>query len=259
MTSLSLHLLWAVLSAAPVQRIVVLDVKPRVGVSNELAQAVTDDVVVEIRKRAKGISVVGAEEIRSMLGHEQERQKMGCQEVSCLAEIGGAMGAATLVIGTLARFGTTYLLTLQVVNVRAARVEREASLKISGKNDESLLGGVAKAVAQIFPNGPPGKEEAGAVPEAAVAEAEAEPSGSHVLRWTFLGGAVAAAAVGVVGLVEVLNYTSLDGQLKNQQIPAGMTYAKAQSQQGAAGTWGTAGLVLGGVAAACVVGMALTW
>ena len=46
---------------------------------------------------------------------------------------------------------------------------------------------------------------------------------------------------------------------KNQQIPAGVTYAKAQSQQSAAGTWGTAGLVLGGVAAACVVGMALTW
>ena len=37
-----------------------------------------------------------------------------------MAELGGALGASTLVTGTLARFGSTYLLTLQLVDVRAA-------------------------------------------------------------------------------------------------------------------------------------------
>jgi hypothetical protein len=97
-------------------------------------------------------------------------------------------------------------------------------------------------------------------PAAAVTAAPAsEAPRSHALRWTFMGVGIAAAAVAVVGAVEVVDYTNLDGQLQKQQIPAGLTYQSAKSQQSAAGTWGTVGLVLGGVAVACVVGMAIAW
>jgi hypothetical protein len=114
---------------------------------------------------------------------------------------------------------------------------------------------------------PPGREHGmegmlpveGAPATGATAAPGGEAPRSHALRWTFLGVGIVAAAVAVVGAVEVVNYTNLDGQLQKQQIPAGLTYQSAKNQQSAAGTWGTVGLVLGGVAAACVVGMAVAW
>src|ERR1700722_7870584 len=123
--------------AAPATvRIVVTDVKPRVGVSKELAQGIPDELGTEVRKRAPNATVLGAEDIRSMIGMQQQKQSLGCQDVSCLAELGGALGASTLVTGTLARFGSTYLLTLQLVDVRAAKVARQASLKLKSKSDD---------------------------------------------------------------------------------------------------------------------------
>jgi outer membrane biosynthesis protein TonB len=94
---------------------------------------------------------------------------------------------------------------------------------------------------------------------ASVPEPAVQASPSHALRWTFVGVGVAAAAVAVVGAVEVASYTNLAGQLQNRQIPAGLTYQAANGQRNEAGTWGTAGLVLAGVAAACAIGLAVAW
>jgi hypothetical protein len=141
--------------AAATPRIAVMDVAPRGGVSADIATTISDALVLEVRKRSPGVSVVGAEEIRSMMGLAAEKQKLGCQEVSCLAEIGGALGAERMVTGTLGRLGETYLLGVQLIDVAHARVVRSGSATVSAKQDDLLFGAVASAVGQIFDGSPP--------------------------------------------------------------------------------------------------------
>ncbi len=135
-------------AAAP--RIAVMDVKVRGGVSGEVASTVSEAVVVEVRRRSPGASVIGAEEIRSMIGVAVEKAKLGCDDMACLAEIGGALGAERLVLGTLGRLGDTYLLSLQLVDVAHGRVVASGAATVSAKHDDLLFGAVASAVGQIF-------------------------------------------------------------------------------------------------------------
>jgi hypothetical protein len=250
--------LFLLLASPAVPRIAVLDVKARVGVTTELAQGITDDLVVEVRRQAKGMQIISAEEIRSMLGFAQQKQKLGCQEMSCLAEIGGALGADLLVIGTLGKFGATYLLSLQLIETRAAKVKQQASLKLTGKSDDELLEAVSKAVEQLFPPAVvPAPVAATTAPIAVVSEPVA-PKKSHILPWTLIGVGAASAVVAAVGGIEVLNYLSFNNSLTNGTESAADA-AQAQSKHGTANAWAATSLVLVGVAAACTVGAVITW
>ncbi len=139
----------ALLAAQP--RLAVLDVRAGVGISPELARGLGDALTHEVRQRNPGVDVLGATEIRSMLEVQREKSRLGCQDVSCLAEIGGALGADRIVTAGLNRFGDTYLFTLQLVDVRRARVVRDAQEKLSGSNQAELLSVVEEAVARLFP------------------------------------------------------------------------------------------------------------
>ena len=64
-------LILSLLVAAP--RLAVLDVQARVGVSADLATALSDAVVVEVRRQNPGVGVVGSDEVRTMLSMEKQR------------------------------------------------------------------------------------------------------------------------------------------------------------------------------------------
>ncbi len=139
----------AVIATQP--RLAVLDVRAGVGISPELARGLGDALTHEVRRRNPDVDVLGATEIRSMLEVQREKSKLGCQDVSCLAEIGGALGADRIITTGLNKFGDTYLFTLQLVDVRRARVVRDAAEKLSGNDQGELLSAVERAVTGIFP------------------------------------------------------------------------------------------------------------
>jgi len=139
----------ALLAAQP--RLAVLDVRAGVGISPDLARGLGEALTHEVRRRNPDLDVLGATEIRSMLEMQRERSKLGCKDVSCLVEIGGALGADRLVTAGLNKFGGTYLFTLQLVDVRRARVVRDAAEKLGGNDQGELLAAVERAVAGIFP------------------------------------------------------------------------------------------------------------
>jgi len=145
----SLILLLALTTAGP--RIAVLDLKARVGVSAELAQAITDDVVSEVRRLLPRAKVISADEIRSTVKYDLQKRDLGCDVTSCLSEIGGALGVELLVTGTLSKFGKTYLLSLKTIDPRLATVAHEYTQKIAGDSEEALLAAVAPGVRQLFP------------------------------------------------------------------------------------------------------------
>src|SRR5262249_1118110 len=67
--------------------------------------------------------VTSKDDIRAMLSHEKERSLLGCEDASCLAEIGGALGVEYLVTGTVAKLDKRTTIDLPLVNIRKGSVD----------------------------------------------------------------------------------------------------------------------------------------
>jgi tetratricopeptide (TPR) repeat protein len=241
-------------ATAQVHRIAVLDVQAQSNVPETLAKSVLSLVVHDVRQRATGAVVVGADEIRAMLGLEHQKQLLGCTEVSCLAEIGGALGAEKLVLGSLSRFGDTYVLDLKLVEARSAKVLAEGSVRV--QDEGALPDAVTRSVVSLFPNGGPVDTS----PRPELTQAPEARHGSHALAWTLFvasGVAVGFALYGVVRDVQVQNAIS---QL-TPEAGAATYQANIGTALGAsnAANWQIAAIALGVGAVAAAVGGGFAW
>jgi len=93
------------------QKIAVLDLEAR-GVEQTIAAALTDIDAVELKKLGV-FDVISRTDIQQMLDFEATKQLIGCGAGQCIAEIGGALGVAKVVNGSIR---LTYTLS-QVVGI----------------------------------------------------------------------------------------------------------------------------------------------
>ncbi len=119
--------------AAPGQRLAVLDLKP-LGAPAELAHTLTG-VVAEEAGKVPGVTAMSQAEIGAMLGLERQKQMLGCGDESCLAEIGGALGAKQVISGSLGLVGKAYVLQLELVDTAHARVVDRESKTVADAGD----------------------------------------------------------------------------------------------------------------------------
>jgi hypothetical protein len=137
---------------------------------------------------ASQCQVLSQGDIQSMVDFEASKAA-SCAENSdnCLAELGSALGVDRIVAGSIGSLGHDYVITVRLVDIGHAVVERRAEEVVSGEPEKLRL--AAKLVARdLFPRDTP-------LPP--VALAKPEPS-----LWTplFIGG-VGAGALGVAGTV----------------------------------------------------------
>jgi hypothetical protein len=82
--------------------------------------------------------VISRDDIKNMLSHQQDQILLGCADESCLVKIGGALGAKNLVAGTVGRVGEKYVISLQRIDVRDAKVIRRVEREFEGSRDKLL-------------------------------------------------------------------------------------------------------------------------
>lgn len=128
-------------------KIAVMDLRAS-GVAPALAQNLTEVVTAEL-KSLRGFQVISHQEIKAMLSFEELRRGLGCEEESCLAEIGGALGVDLLVAGNVGRIEQTYLLSLKVIDIRHARTAGREQESFVGPPD-GLLGAARFAIRRVF-------------------------------------------------------------------------------------------------------------
>ena len=261
----------ALSAAHPAQpKIAVMDVVLKAGAPAGAGQILSEAIVNEVRKREPGAQVISAEEIRSMIQVEGEKQQLGCRsdkELACLAEIGGALGVERVVIGSLGRLGKTYVYSLKLVDVSRAQVLTSSSLNLATHEDDELLNATARLVADLFPES---HAPAPVVPVPAAAEvpsssepapvasvAQASPSHSHLTSILLGVGGLACAGVAIYGLTRVLAYNSDVSTINSRG--QGLSYAQFHSDQSSAQLWQPLGIGLAVLGAAGLTGAVLTW
>jgi hypothetical protein len=240
-------LLGLTLAAGP-HTVLVLDLNVRSGVSPDLAQTLSELMAIEVRKIAPGQRIYSGADIKALIGFKKQKAMLGCEDSSCLAELGGALGAQEIVTGSLSFIAEDYVLVLRRMDVAKSSVIEEVTANVPKATTAKLQEAVRDGIDKLWRVAPV------AVPEPAVS-VSAEPRRSHVLPIVLGGVAVAALAASAVGFVEVASFYSLrSGSAKNP-----VTYAQAQSAQSSA-QWGAplgfAGL---GVAVAAGTGAVIAW
>ncbi len=117
-------------AAAAEQSIAILSIAGEPG-DAALRQSLADALASELGK-VPGLRVITKSELDSLLGFEKLKDAMGCDDVSCLAEIGAALGTDRLMTGTLATGRASggsefFSLTLQLVDPKSSNVAARLS------------------------------------------------------------------------------------------------------------------------------------
>ena len=118
------------------------------GVEKDLAKNISDIVTVEL-KQFKGFQIISSQEIMAMINFETVKQGVGCEDDSCFAEIGNALGVGFLVSGGVGLVEETYIINIKVINIRQAKiVGREQELFVGPA--DGLLPAARFAVRRVF-------------------------------------------------------------------------------------------------------------
>lgn len=136
-------------AAAPKARVAAFNLDALAGVEPKLAELVSEYVVGEARKLS-GQEVLGVKELEAMLGYEQKKQLAGCTDTSCAVAIGGAFGVDKILMGNLGKVGQSHFFNLKLIDVKAAKVERQFSLLVQGGTEEGYFDAARKGIKEVF-------------------------------------------------------------------------------------------------------------
>jgi hypothetical protein len=129
-------------------KIAVLDLKDS-GIGPEAASLLTG--IVCNRLSSFGVfEVISREDIKNLLTHEQDRMLLGCSNDECLVKIGGVLGAENLVAGSVGMVGKKYVINVQLLDVRQAKVQKRVERQFEGTRERLLeeIGNAAHMVVE---------------------------------------------------------------------------------------------------------------
>ena len=144
-----MHALIALLLAAAPSgkpRLAFIELTPGADVSKEVAQSAGELLVVALSETGK-FDVITRGDVKAILGYEAQAQLLGCGEASCMVDLGGALGAAYLVSGSLSRLGGQLQLVGSLIDVNRATVARRVALPVAG--EASLAPAAREAVQKL--------------------------------------------------------------------------------------------------------------
>jgi hypothetical protein len=128
----------ALLIAAPLPKLAVSPLAVGDGVSPGTVKLVGEAVSSELR-RQKSFAVLTYDELQTVLSHEQLKQLVGCADAGCFANVGNAAGADALVGGSLGQVGTSWIVTLKIIDVKKVTVAAVSDRRIKGGTLDDVL------------------------------------------------------------------------------------------------------------------------
>jgi hypothetical protein len=227
------------------------------GVAEGVAMILNELMLTRLKGSERFSSVIGGSDMAAMIDLEAQKQALGCDEESCLAELGGALGVPYMLAAHLAKIGSRYVVTMKVISIEETKVvvrqvgtaKNEDGLldvvdSLLGKVMDSLLGKAApKALAS-------GASKTEAAPAPQVASGGDQKSSFKALKWT--GLALSASGAGWAAY-SAMRWTDQQSAFDERSAwdsdeLANLENQSKQANAGLAGGLGAAG-----------VGIALAW
>ena len=94
-------------------KVAVLDTEI-VGLEEGQGKVFSEVLTAEIDALGR-FDIISGNEILTMLGFENQKMMLGCEDSSCMAELGGAVGADFLVYSNVGLVGSTYVVSVKLI------------------------------------------------------------------------------------------------------------------------------------------------
>jgi hypothetical protein len=115
-------------------------------VAEQMAFIMDELLLTELQ--SSGFEAIGPDDINAMIGFEKTKEAAGCDDVSCVTEIGNALGVEFLVAGNAATLDGSVVLTMKLLDVRKARVLSRTN-KVAEGGPKNLPRLIAEAVQEL--------------------------------------------------------------------------------------------------------------
>ncbi len=113
-----------------------------------IVDVLSDILTVEVGNLGD-YEVISSKEINALLGMEKMQTALGCDDVACAAEIGGALGAPLMLSGSVGRLGSTLNINLTLFDTQAMEVKERVRQAVATREDlyeDAML----TAIANLF-------------------------------------------------------------------------------------------------------------
>ncbi len=106
------------------------------GVDQSVADSLTSILSAELNQ-IKGVSVVSQDDIKAMLSQVSLASEMGCLDsLECVVEIGASLGLSKLVTGAVGKVTDSFVVSVQLIDVRKAEVDNRVLESFAGDERE---------------------------------------------------------------------------------------------------------------------------
>lgn len=139
-----------------------------IGLEPSMADTVMDALATQLGELNIG-RIMTTRELNAMLGAQQRADVLGCNETTCLAEIGAAAGVEQLLTGSLSLVDQALVVSLQRIDVRASQVLGRVTLSWHAPPSEfsQLLHAAAEKLFLSDMQRPPGEIQIKGLPTGA--------------------------------------------------------------------------------------------
>jgi TolB-like protein len=135
-------------ASAAKPKVAVLEVRAVQGVGAGTASILTAIIAGDLANA--GFSVISQSDIVALIGFEKQKQIMGCgEDSSCLAEIGGALGAEYVLMSQVGRIGSRFHMSIQLLDGRKG-VPLSRVSRFSNSSEDALAEAAQRAVAEAI-------------------------------------------------------------------------------------------------------------
>lgn len=127
--------------------VLMMPLKPVRGVDKATCQLLSNYMLSQLQG-VKRLRTVGASDMDAVLAADKQKQALGCTDVSCMAEMGGALGVDLVMYGELGVLGSKYNINVSAVRTSDATVAARASLLVD-KTEDALAERVPSLVQNV--------------------------------------------------------------------------------------------------------------
>ncbi len=121
--SIALAFVCTLLLVGPAQaenrRIVVMPVQADSSIRTQMGETLDEFVMTQVYE-SSGLEVFGSADIAAVMELDSQKNMLGCDDTSCLAEIAGALGAELLFVMSVGDAGARWAVNAKLIDVQAA-------------------------------------------------------------------------------------------------------------------------------------------
>jgi len=101
------------------------------GVEKSLADLLSELLLTRITQSNVFRSVIGGSDLQEVMSLEQQKDALGCDNDSCLAALGGALGVPMMIVPSIGKLGSQFLLNIKLMDVEEAKVLGRANCDVN--------------------------------------------------------------------------------------------------------------------------------